>query len=110
MTEKQELWKLVREWLSKQKNISKRVRLEALEYGPPYAELCTIGNRYTWACIYDNYIEFYTETDGMMLSHPVTRLEVVLKLYAHDKEFFKKMKHQLWSMLYAGNLNWPNNV
>lgn len=106
MTEKQELWKLVREWLSKQKNINKRVKLELLEYGPPYAQLCTVGNRYTWATIYDNYIEFYTqledETDGRVI-----RQEPITKIYAHDTEFFKKIKQQLWSMLYAGNLNWP---
>lgn len=102
-----ELWILIRTWLDKQKHISKRVRLEILEYGPPYAELCTVGNRYTWANVFENRIEFYTETDAMVEKHPVTRQEVVLTLYAHDKEFFKKMKNQLWKMLYAGNLNWP---
>lgn len=107
MTEKPELWLLIRKWLIKQKHISKRVRLEYLEYGPPYAELCTVGNRYTWATIYDDHVTFYTETDAVIESHPVTRLEPVLTLYAHDKEFFKKMKHQLLKMLYAGNLNWP---
>lgn len=102
---KAELWVLIREWLSKQKHINKRVRLEVLEFGPPYAELCTVGNRYTWATIYDNYIEFYTEIDAHNIG--LVYREVTHTFYAHDPQLFKKIKQQLWSMLYAGNLNWP---
>lgn len=105
--EKLALWEMVREWLKKQKHINNRVQLEVLEYGPPFAELCTVGNRYTWANIYADRVEFYTETDAIVEKHPVTRTEVVLTLQAHDPHFFKKMKEQLWKMLYAGNLNWP---
>jgi hypothetical protein len=103
-----QLWVMVRNWLRQQKHIRDRVQIEALEFGPPFAELCTVGNRYTWAMIYDDYVEFYTRIDAQIDDiSPATRLEVVLTLHATDKEFFKKMKNQLWKMLYSGHLNWP---
>jgi hypothetical protein len=103
---KPQLWILVREWLKKQKHISRRVNLEVCEYGPPYAELCTVGNRYTYAYIYDNKIDFVSAFSITEVGDEA-RIDIILTLYAHDKQFFKKMKEQLWKMLYAGNLNWP---
>lgn len=100
------LWQMIREWLKKQKHISRRVNLEVLEYGPPYAELCTVGNRYTYAYIYDDRVDFisvFTRADV----GDEARIDTILSLKAHDKEFFKKMKQQLLEMLYKGNLNWP---
>jgi hypothetical protein len=106
MTNKAELWVLVREWLNKQKHISQRVQLEYLEYGPPYAELCTVGNRYTYAYIYDDRIEFvsiWSITDA----GDEARTDHLLTVYAHDPLFFKKIKEQLLKMLHGGQLNWP---
>lgn len=103
---KPQLWMLVREWLKKQKHISRRVNLEVCEYGPPYAELCTVGNRYTYAYIYDDCVRFVSVWSRAEVGDEA-RTEELLTIYAHDKQFFKKLKEQLWRMLYAGNLNWP---
>lgn len=106
MTEKPELWKLVREWLSKQKHINRRVKLETVEYGPPYAQLCTVGNRYIYAYIYDDYVNFLSYS-YLTEESIEARIDIITTLHAQDSQFFKKMKEQLWKMLYAGNLNWP---
>ena len=99
---------MVRDWLKKQKHISRRVNLEVLEFSGMTgrkAELCTVGNRYTWAYIYDDRVDFVTEID--VDDNNLVYREVVLTVHAHDPQFFKKIKQQLWHMLYCGNLNWP---
>ena len=100
------LWTLVRDWLKHQKHISRRVNLEVMEFGPPYAELCTIGNRYTYAYIYDDRVDFVSIWSRAEVGDEA-RIDIILTLHAHDKQFFKKLKQQLLEMLHKGNLNWP---
>lgn len=109
MTEKAQLWQLIREWLRKQKHINRRVNIEALEYGPPYAEICTVGNHYTWADIFDDRVQFYTEIVEPVDGRPQRR-ELVITIHSAEKDFFKKLKKQLLTMLHAGNLNWPSYI